>query len=156
MAANHREIFLIVYNSPLFPAHWAIFIPTTANHDLGKVIHATGDVLNGFALEFKRGYDLSATSRKKTLIPLCTVDSKYVIDGPADRSTDQKPIDHIESIAATIPAPGKTLKAAKSADAAKVQLQNCQTWLKKVVEALIAAGIFPAEALTVIDGAPKN
>lgn len=114
MAQPNRDIKLIVYSSPLFPAHWALFIPTAANPDVGKIIHATGDVLQGFEVEFKRGYNEADTKRRKEVIDLCTVDGAYVDDGPLQRSTDKRPIDDIERKAAAIPTPGKSLRSAGS------------------------------------------
>ena len=115
MAQANRDIKLIVYPSPLFPAHWALFVPTAANPDVGKIINTTGDVLHGFGLEFKRGYDLVATSSRKEVIDLCTVDAAHVNDGPLERRADKIPIDNIERKAAAIPVPGKSLKSAGSA-----------------------------------------
>lgn len=114
MEATDRQIQLIVYRSPLFPAHWSLFIPTESNPDFGKRIHAIGDPLHGFQLEFKRGYDLSATSSKKTVIDLCRVDGVHVVDGPAERGSDKIPIDDIEKKATEVPAPEGSMNPAGS------------------------------------------
>ena len=172
-----RDIKQIVYPSPLFPAHWSLFIPSKADPNVGKIIHAIEDALTGFQLEFKRGYDTVATSSRKTVLDLCTTDGVNVVDGPTERSTDQTPIDNIESKAAIIPVPGKILRSANSAvstdrnllgvgsgwplvmilqEPTRVEVKNCQTWLRMVVEALIHDHIFPPEALVAIDAAPKN
>lgn len=41
-------------------------------------------------------------------------------------------------------------------DTNKVEIKNCQTWLREVVEALIEDEVFPPIALAVLDEAPKN
>jgi len=38
----------------------------------------------------------------------------------------------------------------------KVEIQNCQNWLHDLVKALVADGITPPEAITVLNNAPKN
>ena len=110
---QHRDIKLIVYGGGLFDAHWALFIPTTANHQVGKLIHAVGDARNGFTLEFSRNYDLSHTTRKLEVLPLTTVDSKYIVDTPGDgtRQKDTNPVDIIEKKASDVAVPGPSLRS---------------------------------------------
>ena len=69
-----RPLYLVVYHSRLFAAHWALWIPTYANEtvgDVGKVIHVEGSPSEGFSHQFKRNYDISKTSRSKSTIFLC-------------------------------------------------------------------------------------
>lgn len=108
-----REIYLVLYPSPLFLAHWGLFVPSAENSQLGKMIHVTGDVVNGFEHEFKRNYSLAKTTRRYNQILLATVDDKYVVDVPGDgsQSSDQAPADDIERKALTIPAPAKSLNS---------------------------------------------
>jgi len=109
-----REIFLLVYPSPLFAAHWSLWIPSQSNPELGKVVHVTGAVSVGFILEFKRNYDIANTGRGSTLILLAEVDDKYVADVPGDGafSLDQNAVDDIERLALTFPPPTKSLTQA--------------------------------------------
>lgn len=107
-----RVIYLIVYNSLLFPAHWTLWIPTEANPQIGKGIHVTGDAVNRFQHEFKRNYDLSEEDRAHRLFLLAQVDDRWIADVPADGSfsVDTTPADDVETIALSMPAPGKSLR----------------------------------------------
>jgi hypothetical protein len=110
-----RDIYLIVYTSPLFPAHWTLWIPTEANPQIGKGIHATGDAANGFQHEFKRNYDLSEEDRAYRLFLLAQVNDRWVVDVPGDGlfSVDTIPVDGVERIALSVPAPGKSLRTSE-------------------------------------------
>jgi hypothetical protein len=114
-----RSIYLIVYNSRLFPAHWSLWIPSLSDPTIGKRIQATGDALTGFTIAFERNYDIEATNRAHRLITLAEVDDIYVDDGDSCKggpeSTDARPIDKLEKIALSVPAPGPSLVSSSSA-----------------------------------------
>ncbi|KAL9098095.1 MAG: hypothetical protein Q9163_006178 [Psora crenata] len=154
-----REIKLLVYHSPLFPAHWALFIPLTTNAQVGKLIQAMGDAKTGFTLEFVRNYNLAFTTRQHSVLPLAVVESSHVVDVPGNEteSKDREAVDPIEMKALAVPVPGPSLRSLSSSESTtRVQIKNCQTWLRELVEGLIADGIFPPEALKALDTAPKN
>lgn len=111
-----RAIYLIVYNSRLFPAHWALWIPSLSEPDIGKRIHAEGDALTGFQIYFERNYDISTTARAHQAIPLAQVLDHYVVDvtGDGTCSRDQTAHDRIEQVALGIPPPGASLVSATS------------------------------------------
>ena len=112
MAQANRDIKLIVYFSPLFPAHWALFIPTAVNPDVSKIIHTTRDVLKRFKVKFKRGYNEAATNHQKEVMNLCTVNGTHI--NVLQRSMNKRLINDIKRKAAAIPAPGKSLRLAGS------------------------------------------
>ncbi|KAI0487005.1 hypothetical protein F4859DRAFT_323967 [Xylaria cf. heliscus] len=154
-----RTIYLIVYNSPLFPAHWALWIPTEESPTIGKRIHVEGDAATGFQLSFDRNYDRTQDSRKHEIIALAEVEAAHVTDTPGDGSNtvDREPRDAIEIVAATVPPPGPSLmSAARQTRGTKVEIRNCQTWLVDVVSELHKEGIFDSKAVEVIKTAPKN
>lgn len=115
-----QPLFLIIYPSPLFAAHWSLFLPTPPNESLGTRIHVTGSSLSGFTHEFVRSYDLSDESRAYKLLPLPDVDSEFVTDSGVERgscdqdngaeTTNARPASELERIALEVPAPGKSLK----------------------------------------------
>lgn len=109
-----RTIYLIVYSSPLFPAHWAIWIPSQGSQTVGKRIHVEGDVATGFQLSFDRNYDKTQDSRKHEIIVIGEVETGHVMDTPGNGSNtvDREPKDAIESIAAKVPPPGPSLMSA--------------------------------------------
>ena len=96
----------------MFPAHWALWIPSLADPAVGKVIHVVGDVRNGFEHEFKRNYKPSATTTKHEIIYVSKVASEHVVDVPGNgsRSVDTTAHDDIERAALALPAPPKSLK----------------------------------------------
>jgi hypothetical protein len=117
-----RTLFLIVYKSPLFPAHWSLWIPSLSNPDIGERIHVTGDVHSGFEHEFVRNYNLTADTRTHVVILVGEVDNEYAIDDDADlkdevevaEERDKSPRDRIEEIALEIPAPGPSMNSASN------------------------------------------
>ncbi|KAF2752611.1 hypothetical protein EJ05DRAFT_505899 [Pseudovirgaria hyperparasitica] len=155
-----RTVHLIVYNSPLFPAHWGLWVPQKdGDQNIGKLIHATGDARNGFEVAFKRNYDLGATSRSYQLLPLAQVADQHVVDvkGDGRTGTDTTVHDYLEQVALSIPAPGRSLRSATSQGSRqRVDIQNCQTWLRVVVTALVQNGVMAERALQVVDNAPRN
>jgi hypothetical protein len=68
---------LIVYNGAPFKDHWAFFVRSRTDPKMGVIIHAVGDVRNGFHHEIKRDQDITATRRRPKRIPLMWVDAKY-------------------------------------------------------------------------------
>src|ERR1700749_2017095 len=110
-----REIHIISYDSPIFPAHWALWIPSDRVNDkgtkIGKVIHVTGDVFEGFVHEFKRNYVLEGTRRKYHSSLIATVPDASAVDvvGDGGLSMDRNAADAIERAALSIPAPAKSL-----------------------------------------------
>ncbi|KAF7596482.1 hypothetical protein BBP40_001354 [Aspergillus hancockii] len=59
--------------------HWAYWVRSHADPNIGVQIHATGDVGNGFVFETKRSYSFhdETSERPTTRIPLQWVDGKH-------------------------------------------------------------------------------
>lgn len=108
MSHSSRAIYLAVYSNGARPAHYAIFIPTLADEQKGKVIHVTGNKATGFFLEFKRNYDYHLEDRKYQTLHLADVVSHLVHDaiGDGKPSLDTIARDRLESLAITVPPPG--------------------------------------------------
>lgn len=107
---------LITYSGAPFKDHWAYFIRSHQNPQVGVVIHATGDVRNGFVLEFKRSYDFDTTATDPTSrIPLQWVDAQYFDEIAMLNNNIQKmdygPVCAFEASASKIKAPAKTLNS---------------------------------------------
>jgi hypothetical protein len=117
---DNREIYLVVYHSQLFPAHWALFIPKKIRTETGrtsyaetrKYINVLGDPATGFEHEIKRNQDITEHSSNNTCILIGTVKEKYVSDNGDDE---------IETLALAISALAKSLKSS----AALVSLIIC-------------------------------
>ncbi|KAF2123947.1 hypothetical protein P153DRAFT_327702 [Dothidotthia symphoricarpi CBS 119687] len=154
-----RAIYLVVFKSPLFPAHWGLWIPSAADPNIGKRIHASGDAATGFQIFFERNYDLVATRRRYQVLPLAQVLDQHVVDVEGDGSqwSDTTAHDYIEQVALSVPAPARSLISASSqGPKQRVAIQNCQTWLREFVAALVQKGLMDQSALQILDGAPKN
>lgn len=101
-----HPVYLIVYRSPIFAAHWALWVPVIterAEETVGKVLQVEGSASEGFAYEIMRNHDLGACSRRKSLVPLCSVDAAYV---------DDKEEDTLERLALSVPPPTPSLRSA--------------------------------------------
>jgi len=153
------EVYLIIYHSPLFPAHWALFVPNPSTSKIGKVLNVVGSVAAGFEHEFKRNYDLTEDGRQYSLLLLDdAVDKKVVCDTTDEESTiDAVGRDEMERLALEVPAPGPSLNSYQSTGTkAKVVIRNCQTWLREAVEAYVKAGVLHEVALERLQTAPVN
>ncbi|KFY09294.1 hypothetical protein V492_05545 [Pseudogymnoascus sp. VKM F-4246] len=158
-----RPVYLVVYPSPLFPAHWALWLPYYTNGSegsVGKYINIEGDPATGFSLDIRRSYDLTTEPAKKSLILLCWVDARHISDEADPWSPNSNPVDAIEKGATSVQPPEKSLRSAgtrgASGPGSRVELKNCQTWLRDVVVLLAGDGTFPNEAIQVLDQAPRN
>jgi hypothetical protein len=113
-----QDIFLLTYDSPLFPAHWSMWGPSDRlgpggdHNPLGKVIQVVGDPREGFEHEFKRNEELEGTGCRYHQFLLASVPKAFVVDVVGDGSftTDKVAVDVIERCALSVPAPGKSLK----------------------------------------------
>lgn len=104
---------LLVYNGSPFKDHWALFVQSKSSPSVGVVIHATGDVRNGFQFEIKRAYDVTRTSRRPTRIPLQWVNGEYfnqqaMLNGGVPKF-DTSPTCAFEAQLKKVEAPGKSL-----------------------------------------------
>ncbi|KAK0610659.1 hypothetical protein B0T17DRAFT_545193 [Bombardia bombarda] len=157
-----RTIYLIIYKSPIFPAHWALWIPSQNDPTIGKIINADGDAKYGFELAIERNYDTDQIGRTHRIVQLGQVEDNAVDDDDGCvkgelTSTDCHPRDAVERVAMGVPAPGPSLVSAlSSGPRQRVRIKNCQTWLREVVERLVHEKIIDKQALVVLDGAPKN
>ncbi|CAE6406881.1 unnamed protein product [Rhizoctonia solani] len=154
--ADHRSIYILIFHSPIFPAHWALWIPSLSQPKIGKIINAVGDPSSGFVREIERQYNPGSVSGSKSTVLLSNrVDAKHILDSD---SSGPEPVDEVEKIAAGIPPPEKSLNSTQNSNfpSPRVEIKNCQTWLRQLVCALVEHGICEAEAIKVLDRAPRN
>jgi hypothetical protein len=125
-SSNHTKpkAFLLCYvPSPLFPAHWSLWIPYDGKSGRGTRIHVTGDALNGFQHDFDRGYDPRTDDRHPRLIQLGVVDASSLPQlaervGPCLEGIDTRVLracSAVEELSMAIPAPGPSLRSSGSA-----------------------------------------
>ncbi|EFZ01949.1 hypothetical protein MAA_03178 [Metarhizium robertsii ARSEF 23] len=130
---------LITYNGAPFKDHWAYWVRSQSDPDIGVQLHATGDVRNGFSLEFKRSHDLRDTGNiPSTRIPLQWVDGRYFDEktmlNNGIHKLDTVPVCMFEASASKVDAPGKTLNSISTT-----------TWIVESADQLVKDGIFKAE-----------
>ncbi|EGE02380.1 hypothetical protein TEQG_01417 [Trichophyton equinum CBS 127.97] len=130
---------LLVYNGSPFKDHWAFWVCSHTHPDLGVLIHATGDVKNGFKFEVKRGHDFRVTGNiPMKRIALQWVDAQYFDEKGYVQQWK------IQNRQRTLKAPGKTLNAANdmAASGKKIIQRNCQTWIVESADQLVKDYIF--------------
>lgn len=113
------DIFLLCYlPSPLFHAHWALFIPNQARPQCGTVLNVRGNPLNGFVHEFERGYIPSEDPEKPpTVLKLGTIAERLVrSELTAPDGKDATAYSQLEQLALSIDAPGRSLGRGASKD----------------------------------------
>lgn len=109
-------VVLLTYNGSPFKDHWAYFVESRENPEVGVMIQANGDVLNGFSVEIERNHDLRSADKQPTAkIPLQWVDGEH-FDEKTMFNNDQQIIDQIpscgfEESVCKIKAPCKSLNA---------------------------------------------
>lgn len=104
-----RTIHLAVLTNGARPAHHAIFIPTGDSGKSGKLIHVTGNAVGGFFLQFKRNYNFEETYCNYEIIALAEVKDQCVRDTEGPYAEDTTAHDRLESVATTVPPPGRSL-----------------------------------------------
>lgn len=117
-----RPIFLLVWPSALFKAHWAIFVPDLNDKTIkkGKYIHVTGSLDKGYQLEIVRGYDISKSRvRPMSPIEIGLVPADMIKDTPTDDKLvkESTPRDRLEAFLASVPPPSASLNSATATSA---------------------------------------
>lgn len=152
-ATGYRPIFLLVWPSALFKAHWAIFIPEASDKTFktGKYIHAEGNPKDGFNFQVVRGWDMNQSRRRPQVpIEIGWVPANLVSDIATEGGRLVKESvarDQLEAYMAAIPTPDATMihvAAGQSSSGKKKELSNCQWWVIQVVKSLAECGVLIA------------
>jgi hypothetical protein len=118
-------IFLLCYlPSPLFHAHWAVFVPEQARPKCGTVLNVRGDPLNGFVHEFERGYIPSEDPEKPpAVLKLGTIAISLIqSQKTAPDGKDKTACNQLERLALSIDAPGRSLGRGASRDVSWISI----------------------------------
>jgi hypothetical protein len=108
---------LLVYNGAPFNDHWAYFLRSSSNSNIGVYMDAQGDVRNGFDLQVKRQHDVSQESpQPSSQIPLQWIEGRFanehtIPDGEDGTGYQLKPMSNFERSILKVKAPTKTLNA---------------------------------------------
>ena len=108
--SEKTEIFLISFRGMVKQrAHFAIFVPSRANTEVGTMIHVVGAPMAGFKLEFKRNYSPAATKQKHEIFRIGSVEQNHIQEhAGTERSTDDTPKGDMERVASQLPPPKKS------------------------------------------------
>ncbi|KAJ3567944.1 hypothetical protein NPX13_g6593 [Xylaria arbuscula] len=146
---------LLIFNGFPFKDHWAYWMSSRGNPNVGTKVHATGDVRNGFKLEAQRSLDFDLESyRPTTRIPLQWVDGEYFDEKAMFNNGilkfDDRPVCAFEASAYKVEAPAKSLNAASDSDSSgkKITQRDCQTWIVESADQLARDGIFSSEVVS--------
>ena len=87
-------------------AHFAIFIPSAADPQIGTVINVVGAPMIGYLLEFKRNYVPASDQQHHTATPIGQINSENLVDSSnGQESVDSTPIGNVEIVAARVTPP---------------------------------------------------
>lgn len=117
---DFRPVFLLIWPSATFKAHWAIFIPDADDrtYKRGRYIHVEGSLKEGFRFEIVRGWDISKSRRRPhSPIEIGCIPAGLVTDSATDDKLIKESIarDQIEEFFASIPPPSASLNSGSSA-----------------------------------------
>ncbi|KAJ5378476.1 hypothetical protein N7509_011595 [Penicillium cosmopolitanum] len=147
-------VVLLTYNGSPFKDHWAYFVESRRDPEVGVMIQANGDVLNGFSVEIDRNHDLrSAHKQPNAKIPLQWVDGEHFDEkamfNNGQHITDQISRCHFEDSACKMNAPSKSLNAVNEmlTPGKKIVQRNCQTWIVESAEQLLKDNISSEEVV---------
>lgn len=124
------DLYLLCFiPSPLFHAHWSIFVPSQAEPQRGTVINVRGDPLHGFVHEFQRGYIPTEDPDKPPFVTKLSSVTESVArpDGPSQPGTDATAYTELERLALSIAAPGPSLGRGASKDVSLLWLPESWT-----------------------------
>ncbi|KAK2005650.1 hypothetical protein LZ32DRAFT_596812 [Colletotrichum eremochloae] len=143
---------LLVFNGSPFKDHWAYFVRSHHDRNIGVSVHATGSVADGFQFEIKRSHDLQETGNTPTeRIPLQWVNAEYFDEkamlNHGKQKIDTKPVCGFEISTHKAKAPEKTLNSAEDMTkrGRKITQKNCQSWAVEAADFLVQDRIFNSE-----------
>ncbi|KAI1662424.1 hypothetical protein F4813DRAFT_107929 [Daldinia decipiens] len=156
-----RIIYVLVYPSRLFAAHWSFWLPyvdTNQQSNIGDRIHVTGDRLNGFQYEYIRNYNVCEDDRNPNAFPIGLVSETHMDlankDGTVTsseedpREAENAVFNAFDAACREVPAPGPSLnKVNRDTDRAaevppkRMRVKDCQWWIKEATSHLVQIGI---------------
>ncbi|KAI0096830.1 hypothetical protein F4776DRAFT_556960 [Hypoxylon sp. NC0597] len=163
MYAMQRPLYVLVYPSRLFAAHWSFWLPYLDAHNqqlnTGDRIHVTGDRLDGFLYEYIRNYDVSEDDRHPNAFPIGLVSEAHLSEpskdgninpgGEARRDPEDVAINAFDKACREVPAPGPSLNKVNRTEAGRAtgpppkraEVKDCQWWIKEATSHLVQTAI---------------
>jgi hypothetical protein len=103
-----RPISLLIFPSRLFPAHWALFVPSLTSCDTGTLLNARGNSLSGFTIEIERDYALAEAPAHQSVL-LSKVADEFIADSD-EVGKDEGARTHVEEAVLSVGAPMGSLR----------------------------------------------
>lgn len=104
---SNNPVHLVSYRqSPTQRAHFAIFVPSKADPEVGTLIHAVGTPMHGYELEFQRNYRPASDLRTYTMVTIGSIEAQHIAEATSpDQVSDKVPKGDIERAASKVPTP---------------------------------------------------
>ncbi|PVI07834.1 hypothetical protein DM02DRAFT_714171 [Periconia macrospinosa] len=143
-----RVVYLLSFRqSARQRAHFGIWVPYANGKD-GTFINVVGAPMAGFQLEFKRGYDPSATAQKHESFQIGQIHSHHVHDWAGEKSIDSTPRSNLETVASEIPPPRKSENF--MAPVNETTNRRCQEWTMDFVQRLVSLQYLDNSAIDIV------
>ncbi|QKX58274.1 uncharacterized protein TRUGW13939_05396 [Talaromyces rugulosus] len=145
-----RSVSLITYRRQSNQrAHFAIFVLSDPNENLGTRIHVIGAPMAGYRLEFKRKYSVDLTQQPHTAYLIGQIDSQYLADDGNIKAGDYyTPKGAIELVASQIPPPRRSQNFLAPVN--DTTNKRCQEWTMEYVRRLVDLGYIDASAIQIV------
>lgn len=142
----HRTLYVLVYPSRLFAAHWSFWIPyhygNGQESNVGDRIHVTGDRLHGFEYEYVQNYNVREDDRNPKTFAIGVLSAESL-----GRNTEGRAVNAFDRVCQEVPAPGPSLNKVNSADhrqepgnpPKRAETKDCQWWIKQAIVHLVEA-----------------
>jgi hypothetical protein len=104
-----RKIFLLKYPAPPKQrGHFAIWVPSDGNRNIGKIVQVLGTPFTGFVLDIQRDFDLGKAQPKPVVIELGSIADEHDADDNIRHlpDTEAAAVGKLESVARTVTPPG--------------------------------------------------
>jgi hypothetical protein len=171
-----RTLYVLVYPSRLFAAHWSFWLPYLDDNghetEIGDRPHATGDRLNGFEYEYVQDYNVKEDDRHSTTFPIGLISATHLSEDGAgsDVEAGTGVLNAFDKACREVPAPDPSLNKVTSTDSERasgvppkrVQVRDCQWWIKQTTARLVETGmLLPLDngadgPIERVEGLPKH
>lgn len=149
----------------LFKDHWALFIPDQVHPSstCRTLLQVECDPLNGFVHNVARNCDMSSQEssgrQPPALLELGTGSENHLTlsnTGSAVQGMENRePRSRVERLASSLDPPSKRMRAAGSGEGGtarkRIEVRECQWWVKEVVEKLITEKVLKQEAMSILE-----
>ena len=182
MTTPTTRLHLAIWPSRVFPAHWAIFVPTehapveggSPTAMIGTILDVEGDPLHGFTHRVRPNYDLAPEldCGQAEFYPLGVAKFKQSNGTTqSDSNNDSDLVGVLAEACLSVPPPNKSLRPTETHEFSSIEeaaasgalngrgvrrapVQTGQSWVRGVVNTLVDRGFLEEESRSMIASAP--